>query len=872
MVSRQYPVNKSHFVLRSLLALLLVGLLSGSGVVAAHPADMYLQTYTIEVTAEQIAVDWAITPGTLLAFLTWDQADINDDAFVDEQEAIDWIAPYLSEVTVAVDETLALQWIVDAVIWPESLAEFEMGNSAITVQMHAFWPSDFEGQHQIILYNRFEEAISVNWFYLQAAGGMEFSRPQQTNGLLRFDLLVDADSVAEADGVWFDTWDSGTPSLDAATGEVVPVSSSSLDELQSGSASAILTGLVSAEELSPLFYLLALGIALVLGAIHALTPGHGKTLVAAYLVGTRGTTRHAAALGLIVTLTHTGSVLAIGVITLFASRFILPTTLFPLLEIASGLLILGMGVGLLLRRWQGFQAVRRKRQQEAQADTAPVADAPPVQAADTSKRVIAINEAIPVRDYDDVLPQGDISLATVNWRQLLALGISGGIVPCPDAIAILLVAIAINRLVLGLSLVVAFSFGLAAILIAIGIAMVRSRSLFARMDAFNRLAPALPVASAVIVLLLGAVLTYNAVGTALATSPGSTDALAALRSDDAETGFVLSRASVVYMASVESGIAQLFVAPVNGGAPQALTDEPGGIWDYALAPDNQLIAYTAPRSDGGSTLWGVQPDGSNRQTLLDCPEASCRNVLWAPDGKRLLYERIDFYPTSGILNGTPSLWWLAPASGETGPVFQDSQLPGYSAGWSPDGQWISYISAGTSGLQLYNLSDGSHRVISTQTGAAAIWQPGGDTFLMTDIEPVGTRYLTHLLRYTMETEDMLDLTAAWEGELTAEDSNAAWSPDGTQIATVRRVSELDALAPHNQIWLMQPDGSAAYALTDQQGILHLTPVWAPDGSALVFTQYRMADSYPQPEIWMIETESGALQQITALGEQPVFLP
>ncbi len=108
---------------------------------------------------------------------------------------------------------------------------------------------------------------------------------------------------------------------------------------------ALVTG-----ELTPLLVLIALGGALVLGAVHALSPGHGKTVVAAYLIGTRGTARHAMFLGLTVTVTHTIGVFALGLITLFASQFILPEKLYPWLGLISGLIVLGMGVTLLRSR------------------------------------------------------------------------------------------------------------------------------------------------------------------------------------------------------------------------------------------------------------------------------------------------------------------------------------------------------------------------------------------------------------------------------------------------------------------------------------------------------------------------------------------
>ena len=99
---------------------------------------------------------------------------------------------------------------------------------------------------------------------------------------------------------------------------------------------------------------------------------------------------------------------------------------------------------------------------------------------------------------------------TLTWRSLIALGVSGGLVPCPDAIAILLVAVAINRILLGLALIISFSLGLAVVLIAIGLLMVNSRRLFDRMNLFNRFTPILPIVSALIVVALGVGLTYGA--------------------------------------------------------------------------------------------------------------------------------------------------------------------------------------------------------------------------------------------------------------------------------------------------------------------------------------------------------------------------
>jgi ABC-type nickel/cobalt efflux system permease component RcnA len=229
---------------------------------------------------------------------------------------------------------------------------------------------------------------------------------------------------------------------------------------------------------SPWVLLLALGLAGVLGGLHALTPGHGKTLVAAYLVGSRGTLRHAVALGAIVTFTHTASVIVIGLLALCASQFIVPTVLVPLLEILSGLLVVVLGVRLSWQRWRALGSGHRHAHDHGDGHA---------------------------HDHGD--GQTHTHLAgpePIEMGSLVAMGVSGGLVPCPEALGIMVLAIGLNRIVLGLGLIVSFSFGLAAVLMVIGILLVRSRSLLERFGgASHRWSQAVPLASAAIVTVLG---------------------------------------------------------------------------------------------------------------------------------------------------------------------------------------------------------------------------------------------------------------------------------------------------------------------------------------------------------------------------------
>jgi ABC-type nickel/cobalt efflux system permease component RcnA len=205
------------------------------------------------------------------------------------------------------------------------------------------------------------------------------------------------------------------------------------------------------------------------GAIHALSPGHGKAMVAAYLVGTRGTARHAIGLGAAVTVTHTIGVFALGVVTLALSQYVLPEDLYPWLNLASGLMVVAIGAAVLRAR------VRRRARPHA-------------------------------HHHSHTHAPGDLT-----WKGLVGMGASAGIVPCPSALVVLLGAIAQHQVALGLLLIVVFSCGLAASLSALGLAVVGAGRLLDRVHVPPAVTVALPAASALAIVVAGAALTARAV-------------------------------------------------------------------------------------------------------------------------------------------------------------------------------------------------------------------------------------------------------------------------------------------------------------------------------------------------------------------------
>jgi ABC-type nickel/cobalt efflux system permease component RcnA len=220
------------------------------------------------------------------------------------------------------------------------------------------------------------------------------------------------------------------------------------------------------------------------GAIHALSPGHGKAMVAAYLVGTRGTARHAVLLGATVTVTHTIGVFALGLVALLLSNYVVPEDLYPWLNLVSGLLVVGVGAAVLRSR------VRHRRRHAHDHGHSHDHD----------------------HDHDhDGHTHTHAPPERLSMRGLLALGASAGLIPCPSALVVLLGAIAQGQIALGMLLIVAFSFGLAATLVGLGLAVVLASKAMTRLPVPGRLAAALPTVSALVIVVVGCVLTVHAV-------------------------------------------------------------------------------------------------------------------------------------------------------------------------------------------------------------------------------------------------------------------------------------------------------------------------------------------------------------------------
>ncbi len=307
---------------------------------------------------------------------------------------------------------------------------------------------------------------------------------------------------------------------------------------------------IARKRLTPGLIALSLGLAFVFGAFHALSPGHGKAMVAAYLVGARGTARHAAFLGAVVTITHTIGVFALGLVTLAAAQYIVPERLYPILSAISGLAIVAIGLALLRQRLRTLRAHSHDHAHDPAHDHGHLHthdhDHPPdhvhayphdhepshdpahahfhahdhphseqeyahphthSHAHETADGSLYYHDHGDGHYHSHHVPDD----MPISLKTLLVLGITGGALPCPSALVVMLSAIALHRVAFGLLLITAFSLGLATVLTGIGMLVVYARGFLERLPVEGRLVARLPVVSAALVTVIGLVLVLKAV-------------------------------------------------------------------------------------------------------------------------------------------------------------------------------------------------------------------------------------------------------------------------------------------------------------------------------------------------------------------------
>ena len=513
----------------------------------------------VKLSRASVDVHYVVVFGQLPALRELHLADTNGDGVTSQLER----DAYVGKLAPGLADGLNLE--VDGVSvplrtthWTSSLPTEQGGFSLrLDVDFTAALPPSAQGGEHKILFSNQNYAGRMGWheIVVQSASGLSVFDTNAystslTGGLANALQSLPSTGPLEERSVHLTLADAGAPAgavlLAARPGTTATATSTSANASSARSNASGAGGVteaawiaretrrlvdaISGPHLEPGIAILALLGAMLLGAVHALSPGHGKTIVGAYLIGSRGTPRHAVFLGSTVTVTHTLGVFVLGFATLYASRFIVPERLFPILSMLSAVLVLGMGILLLVQRTRAAYpalAVAKKGPtvfHPVAAGAGPASGRGLIFAhahgndqghSHSHGNGHAHSHAGTMHSHGggamhSHLPPG-ASGEKVTWRSLLTLGISGGLVPCPSAMVLLLAAVALNKTAYGMLLVLAFSVGLAITLTAVGLAFLYARNRFRRPGRGARWPQLLPILSAGMITVLGLGLCFAAI-------------------------------------------------------------------------------------------------------------------------------------------------------------------------------------------------------------------------------------------------------------------------------------------------------------------------------------------------------------------------
>lgn len=533
----------------------------------AHPAPSVLHDYQVSLTPTGLTVESFLRVSPELVAEVYRGIDTDGDGKTSQDETEAWFHNHPSKLKVALDDKdLKLNISQAPPISKEDLL------TSIDHPIHwtytSNWTEPISGKHRILL-TYGDNYIGFDEYYLSVAN--DTANDSHPANITRaqypasYQVVYHIPTPQEANNVpkgemalppYYDTAPTPAPTAQASPTPVVVLA-------PAGGQGSMVGGILDSirgwhGDLGTGMGLLLL--ALLIGALHALTPGHGKTMVAAYLVGSRGRPLDAVILGGVVTFTHTVGVVVLGLVLLLVSSFTVPRGLQPGIELVAGLIVVGLGLYLLVSRWRQAQQTRQAQTEvhtNGRNGAGKKEGSSVTQVASTRKLATAgassasaATQTLPVRPVSTAAKASenghvhnghaggttehahthththdghthphshDLPAGRPHLASLIGLGVSGGMVPCPDALAILLLAASVGQFALGLGLVLSFGLGLAAVLIFIGVVLVSARGALER----SRLAGFtsnplwtrwVPIASAVVVLVIGGVMTVTALG------------------------------------------------------------------------------------------------------------------------------------------------------------------------------------------------------------------------------------------------------------------------------------------------------------------------------------------------------------------------
>ncbi len=320
-----------------------------------------------------------------------------------------------------------------------------------------------------------------------------------------------------------------------------------------------------------------------------------------------------------------------------------------------------------------------------------------------------------------------------------------------------------------------------------------------------------------------------------------------------------------------SGSPQLFVADLVSGETKQLTDEPFGVYDYAICPDGARVVYSADRAaqDAERDLYILHLDEGRRELLAACDGHVCQAPSWSPDGARVAYERRALVQGAIGRSPGPGRIWLADvATKQTASLFADSQQIASLPRFAPAGERLAFYDPNAAAIVVVDLATDRRVELPSVLGDSGTWSPDGNQIAYPNLRAYETGSYDQLL--------CADLSAGVITALTPLEAmrhtGPAWSPLGDVIAFGRQESPLSGGVLGPQLWLIRPDGTNARPLSSEPTISHGSLSWSPDGRWIAVQRYNLLEVGALPEVWIFNADGSERRRVASDAMLPAWLP
>ncbi len=319
---------------------------------------------------------------------------------------------------------------------------------------------------------------------------------------------------------------------------------------------------------------------------------------------------------------------------------------------------------------------------------------------------------------------------------------------------------------------------------------------------------------------------------------------------------------IVYMNYVEPK-RELMVVPANGGTPKQLTFTGGEIFDFDTSPSGDYVAYSVLNDKKGFDLWLVERSGKNPHRLLDCGANRCNSPVFSPDGNTIAYNREPAGLTPNAPNGPPRPWLVTVETGDARPVFSDQQIIGYSALWSPDGNWLASYDGLANQIRAVNLKSGQQVTFPSSLGMLGSWSPDSNYLVYPNfITGTDNKTRTFIYRADFKSGELGILVGIAKSDDDFVYSAPEWSPTGKQIAFSMRI---DPQKPDRQVWVIDPGTLGGPVIAKEPGYTYDFIQWDPWGAGLFIQQASLKNTYnPQVATWY------PMQGLQVVAENAMF--